>query len=193
MKEIIGEEEQLKLAGILQEKEEGKITLKQTFEQIKELCESIVSRVGYFGIGIVNGKCEANIGTLWRSANIFGAQFIFTIGKRYPKRQQTDTMQTPKHIPLFEYETWEDFKKNVPRDCEVIAVELDKKSKPLYKANHPERAIYLLGAEDKGIPSEILMECKRIIQLPGDFCLNVSVAGSIVMYDRITKLSRLSA
>lgn len=45
MKEIIGEEEQLKLAGILQEKEEGKITLKQTFEQIKELCESIVSRV----------------------------------------------------------------------------------------------------------------------------------------------------
>lgn len=142
---------------------------------------------GYFGIGVINGKCEANIGTLWRSANIMGAQFIFTIGRRYPKKQSTDTMQTPRHIPLFEYETWEDFKKNIPRDCEVIAVELDERSKPIETMKHPERAIYLLGAEDRGIPDIVLQDCKRIIQLPGKHCLNVSVAGSIVMYDRFLK------
>lgn len=34
---------------------------------------------GYFGIGIYNGKNTANIGTLWRSAAILGANFIFTI------------------------------------------------------------------------------------------------------------------
>lgn len=145
---------------------------------------------GYFGIGIINGKCEANIGTLWRSANIMGAQFIFTIGKRYPKKQSTDTMQTPRHIPLFEYETWEDFKKNIPRDCEVIAIELDSRSKPIETMNHPERAIYLLGAEDRGIPIEVLQDCKRIIQLPGEHCLNVSVAGSIIMYDRCLKATK---
>ena len=142
---------------------------------------------GYFGIGIINGKCEANIGTLWRSANIFGAQFIFTIGKRYPKKQSTDTMQTPRHIPLFEYDNWEDFKKGIPRDCEIVAVEIDERSKPIETMKHSERAIYLLGAEDKGIPQEILKECTRIIQLPGEHCLNVSTSGSIIMYDRILK------
>ena len=145
---------------------------------------------GYFGIGIINGKSEVNIGTLWRSANIMGSQFIFTIGHRYPKKQSSDTMQTPRHIPLFEYATWEAFKNNIPRDCEVIAIELDERSKPIETMNHPERAIYLLGAEDKGIPPEILKECKRIIQLPGKHCLNVSVAGSIVMYDRIIKAAK---
>jgi tRNA (guanosine-2'-O-)-methyltransferase len=142
---------------------------------------------GYFGIGIINGKAEVNLGTLWRSSNIMGAQFIFTIGKRYPKKQASDTMKTDKHIPLFEYDTWEDFKNNIPRGCEVVAVELDAKSKPVERMNHPERAIYLLGAEDYGINEDVLNDCDRIIQLPGEHCLNVSVAGSIIMYDRHVK------
>ena len=144
-----------------------------------------VSR-GYFGIGIINGKNEINLGTLWRSANIFGASFIFTIGHRYPQRgQSTDTMKTDRHIPLYEYNSFEDFV--IPRNCELIAIELNKKSKSIINFNHPQRAIYLLGAEDTGIP-KIILNNNRIIQLPGDYCLNVSVAGSIVMYDRISKI-----
>ncbi len=140
---------------------------------------------GYFGIGIINGKSSLNLGTLWRSANIFGASFIFTIGCRYPKRgQSTDTMKTPRHIPLYEYDKFEDFL--IPRDCELISIELSDTSKPIEQFRHPQRSIYLLGAEDTGIPEHILTK-SRIIQLPGDHCLNVSVAGSIVMYDRIAK------
>lgn len=145
-----------------------------------------MSTRGYFGIGIINGKNEINLGTLWRSANIFGAAFIFTIGHRYPKRgQSTDTMKTDRHIPLYEYDSFEDF--SIPRNCELIAIELSDKSKPITKFKHPQRAIYLLGAEDSGIP-ETVLEQSRIIQLPGTHCLNVSVAGSIVMYDRLAKL-----
>jgi len=140
---------------------------------------------GYFGIGIINGKNQINLGTLWRSANIFGASFIFTIGCRYPKRgQATDTMKTPRHIPLYEYDSFEEF--SIPRDCELISIELNVSSKQIIQFKHPQRAIYLLGAEDTGIPDYIL-DKSRIIQLPGDHCLNVSVAGSIVMYDRIAK------
>lgn len=141
---------------------------------------------GYFGIGVFHGKTEENIGTLWRSANIMGADFIFTIGKRY-KKQSSDTMQTPRHIPLFNYESWEDFMKHIPYDCPVVAIELDENSEPIKYFSHPERCIYLLGAEDHGIPKRILDECQEIVQLPGDACMNVSVAGSIVMYDRINK------
>ena len=35
-----------------------------------------MNKRGYFGIGIFHGKTETNIGTLWRSAAILGADNI---------------------------------------------------------------------------------------------------------------------
>lgn len=141
---------------------------------------------GYFGIGIYHTKTETNIGTLWRSASILGADFIFTIGKRY-KRQSSDTMKTPRHIPLFHFTDFDDFRKHVPYDCPVVAIELTENSIPLERYCHRERCIYLLGAEDNGLPENILNKCKETVQLLGDYCMNVSTAGSIVMYDRAVK------
>lgn len=138
-------------------------------------------------MGIFNGKNSQNIGTLWRSAAILGADFIFTIGRRY-KQQASDTTKAPKHIPLFHYTDWEDFKAHVPSDCPVVAIELSERSRPIETYLHPERCIYLLGAEDHGIPTEKLKYCRDVVQIPGDYCYNVSVAGSIVMYDRTVKL-----
>lgn len=141
---------------------------------------------GYFGIGIQNTKTEINVGTLWRSATILGASFIFTIGRRY-KKQASDTMKSWRHIPLFHHETFESFVKSVPYDCQIVGVELDEKSVPVTTFNHPERCIYLLGAEDNGLTRQALDKCHKLVQLPGDFCMNVAVAGSIIMYDRINK------
>ena len=141
---------------------------------------------GYFGIGIYNGKNIQNVGTLWRSAAILGADFIFTIGDRYTK-QCSDTMSTPRHIPLYHYGDGEDFFNHVPCGCKVVAVELCDGSIPLDKYYHGERCIYLLGAEDDGLPPEVLARCDDKVQIYGEYCLNVAVAGSIVMYDRITK------
>lgn len=141
---------------------------------------------GYFGIGIFNGKNSDNIGTLWRSAAILGADFIFTIGKRY-KKQCSDTMKTPRHIPLYAYTDADDFFSHVPYGCPVVAVEMHDESVMLEEYCHRERCIYLLGAEDNGIPESVLYRCKEIVQLTGDTCYNVAVAGSIVMYDRAAK------
>lgn len=145
-----------------------------------------MSKRGYYGIGIYHGKNSENVGTLWRSAKILGADFIFTIGKRYQK-QCTDTPKAPRHIPLYHYDDWDDFFKHVPYDCPVVAVELAENAIPLESYHHRERCIYLLGAEDHGIPPEILNRCKETVQLIGDYCMNVSTAGSIVMYDRAVK------
>ena len=143
---------------------------------------------GYFGIGIYHGKTAENIGTLWRSAMIMGADFIFTIGKRY-QHQCTDTIKAPRHIPLFNFKDWDDMFEHVPYNCPVVAIELSDRSTPIKNYAHRERCIYLLGAEDHGIPPEILDKCQDIVQLPGDYCMNVSTAGSIVMFDRINKFS----
>jgi tRNA G18 (ribose-2'-O)-methylase SpoU len=141
---------------------------------------------GYFGIGVFHSKNSDNVGTLWRSAAIMGASFIFTIGKRY-KKQATDTMKAYRHIPLYNYLDMDDFVKHIPYDCPVVAIEISDKSIYIRNYIHPERCIYLLGAEDYGIPPEVLNKCRDVIQIPGEYCYNVSAAGSIVMYDRMTK------
>lgn len=141
---------------------------------------------GLFGIGIQHTKTEQNVGTLWRSASILGADFIFTVGKRY-KKQASDTMQSWRHIPLFNYETFGEFYKALPYDTRLIGVELDENAVGVQKFVHPERCVYLLGAEDSGLTKEAISKCHGLVQLPGNYCLNVAVAGSLIMYDRILK------
>lgn len=142
---------------------------------------------GYFGIGVYHPKTQENIGTLWRHAKLYGADFIFTIGRRY-KKQASDTSNTSLHIPLYNYTDYQDFKDHLPYNCRVVCVELAESAQSLPDVIHPERAVYLLGAEDKGIPSEIL-KGKRVIQIPAleAQSMNVAVSGTLVMYDRFIK------
>ena len=141
---------------------------------------------GYWGIGCENMKTGMNYGSLHRSAQSFGASFIFLIGKRF-KRQSSDVLNSWKHIPLYEYDSFDDFNKHRPFDCKPIGVEITKNSIPIKEFEHPERAIYLLGAEDSGLTKNAMNKCQNIIQIPGDYCLNVANAGTIVMFDRINK------
>jgi tRNA G18 (ribose-2'-O)-methylase SpoU len=141
---------------------------------------------GYFGIGIYHNKYDENIGTLFRSGLILGASFIFTIGKRYGK-QCTDTPKSWRQIPLYHYKDTEDFLTHIPISTEIVGIEMDDDSIDLKKFEHPHRAIYLLGAEDYGIPEDLLERCDHVVRLYGEYSMNVSVAGSIVMYDRLNK------
>jgi tRNA G18 (ribose-2'-O)-methylase SpoU len=138
---------------------------------------------GYFGIGIYHTKNVLNVGTLWRSAHNFGASFIFTVGMRY-KIQASDTTKAWKTIPLYHLQTIEEALNFMPYDCPLVAVEQSDKSIPLQTFRHPERAVYLLGAEDHGIPLEVLSRCYKTVHIDTPMCINVAVAGSIVMYDR---------
>lgn len=146
----------------------------------------IEDEYGFFGIGILNNTDEINIGTLWRSAFILGASFIFTIGKRY-KQEGSDVTKAWTKIPLYHYQTFEELKENLPFSTQLIAVEMGDEAKPLGEFNHPDRAVYLLGNEISGLSQQIIEQCQSVIKLPGDYSLNVAVSGSIVMYDRINK------
>ena len=77
---------------------------------------------GYFGIGIEHGKDKINLGTLWRSAGLFGAAFIFTIGKRYT-REKSDTYNTSRYVPLFHYASLSEL--ILPEGCPLVGIELD--------------------------------------------------------------------
>ena len=142
--------------------------------------------MSFFGIGIEHTKTHQNVGTLWRSANLLGASFIFTIGRRY-KRQSSDTMQTWKTIPLWHFETVDAMLSHSPFDCLLIGVELDERATPIQSCVHPDRCIYLLGAEDHGLTKATRDRCHRLVQLPGRASMNVASAGTVVLYDRFAK------
>lgn len=141
---------------------------------------------GFFAIGIEHNKCAANIGTLWRSAMSYDAAFVFTVGRRY-QQQSSDTTVTWRHIPLFAFETLDDLIQHLPYSCPLVGVEIGCGAKPIAAYHHRERAAYLLGAEDRGLSADALSRCHELVELPGRFCLNVSVAGSLVMFDRHQK------
>jgi tRNA G18 (ribose-2'-O)-methylase SpoU len=141
---------------------------------------------GYFEIGIVRGKCAPNVGTLWRSAYQLGAAGVFTIGKRYPI-QASDTVKAWKHVPMREFADFDAFLAALPYSCPIVGIEMG--GKPLTSFVHPERATYILGAEDHGISPDILARCHHVVSLPSmrSESYNVAVAGSLVMFDRQNK------
>lgn len=141
---------------------------------------------GFFGIGIQNGKTPENLGVLWRSAQNMGASFIFTIGNRYAK-QACDTHKAVGAMPYFHYKTFEDFYNHLPKGAMLVGVELTETAEPLESFKHPRRCVYLLGAEDHGLSKEAIEKAHFLVKFRSRLSLNVSVAGSIVMYDRSSK------
>ncbi|UKN02103.1 RNA methyltransferase [Paracrocinitomix mangrovi] len=140
----------------------------------------------FFGIGVYQPKTSHNIGTLWRTAYILGAQFIFIVDGKY-QHQASDTMKTWSKIPLYKYDDFDHLYNSLPHSTQLVGVELYENSTPIRNFAHPYRAAYLLGAENNGLPDKVLNRCHQLVQLPGEHSLNVSVSGSIVMFDRLMK------
>jgi tRNA G18 (ribose-2'-O)-methylase SpoU len=137
--------------------------------------------MSYFEIGIYQPRNETNIGTLWRSAYQLGAAGIFVIG-RQPRRQPADTARTMLHIPLRHFLTFEEFLQARPVGAQLVGVEIG--GTPLAGFHHPQQAIYLLGAEDSGLPARILAQCNQVIAVEAvrKSSYNVAVTAAIVMY-----------
>jgi tRNA G18 (ribose-2'-O)-methylase SpoU len=143
---------------------------------------------GFAAIGVWHPKSSANIGTLWRSAHLFDAAIIFTVGARYHK-QASDTTNASRHLPLLHFRDVDDLVDHLPHSCPLVGIELDPCARSLIGYGHPERAAYLLGAEDHGLPQPVIARCHSVIQIPSvrDESMNVAVAGSLVLYDRHVK------
>ncbi|MFD1553899.1 RNA methyltransferase [Putridiphycobacter roseus] len=140
----------------------------------------------FFGIGVYQPKTAHNIGTLWRTAYILGASFIFIIDGKY-NHQGSDTAKAWSKIPFFKYDDFDHFYNSMPHSTQLVDIETGETSLPLNKFTHPPRASYLLGAENNGLPEKIIQRCHHLTRLPGKTSMNVAVSGSIVIYDRVAK------
>ena len=130
-----------------------------------------------------------NAGNLFRSAHAFGAKFLFTVQGSYSNsKAYSDISRSTYQLPFFEYESATEMK--LPKQCQLIAIELVESAVELPTFKHPVQAAYVLGPEKGQLSSEMLDRCNHTIKIPTSFCINVATAGAIVMYDRIVSLGR---
>jgi tRNA G18 (ribose-2'-O)-methylase SpoU len=148
---------------------------------------------GYFGIGVEQISKEYNAGNLIRSAHAFGASFFFTINSELDlhKLRMSDTADSFDHLPYHQYKTIGDME--LPKGCALVGVELIDDSIDLPSFRHPVRAAYVLGPEMGSLSPALVAKCDHVIKIPMKFCVNVGVAGAIVMYDRLLSMGRFSA
>jgi tRNA G18 (ribose-2'-O)-methylase SpoU len=147
---------------------------------------------GFFGIGVQEVSKSGNIGNLIRSAHAFNASFFFTISPDIDIKEArtSDTSDAFDHLPYYEYESVADF--NVPSGCQLIGIELTDEAIELPSFRHPLRAAYVLGPEMGSLSEDLQERCEFIIKIPTKFCINVAVAGALVMYDRKISMGRFA-
>jgi len=146
---------------------------------------------GYFAIGAERISKSLNLGNMMRSAHGFGASFTFTVGATYKALEaQADTSKGTTHMPHYNWRSPNDMM--LPTDCRLVGVELLEEAVDLPSFRHPIRAAYILGPERGSLSREILDKCDYTIRIPSQFCVNVAMAGAIVMYDRVKSTSRFA-
>ncbi len=144
---------------------------------------------GYFGIGVEGLSKPLNAGNLFRSAQAFGASFLFTVGASYAERAGGgDTSHAPGRVPLYAFPDADSMV--LPRGCALVGVELLDEAVVLPSFRHPLRAAYILGPERDSLSEPLLARCAHVVRIPTAFCVNVAMAGAIVMYDRLLTLGR---
>ena len=146
---------------------------------------------GYFGIGVEGISKAMNLGNLMRSAHAFGASFFFTVdARRTLVRPKSDTSRTPEQVPLYNWTHVEAMQ--LPIGCSLVGVELTEDAIDLPSFGHPRRAAYVLGPEGGSLSPEMVSRCEFVVKIPMAFCINVAMAGVVVMYDRMVSLGRFA-
>lgn len=144
---------------------------------------------GYFAIGAERMSKSLNLGNLMRSAHAFGAAFTFTIGASYSALEAiADTSRGSQHLPHYDWKSVDQLV--LPRGCKLVGIELLDDAIELPRFLHPQQAAYVLGPEKGSLSPELLGRCDMTVKIPTRFCVNVAMAGAIVMYDRL--MSRAS-
>ena len=139
---------------------------------------------GFFGIGVEGISKPANLGAVMRTAHAFGASFVFTLGAHHKALSinKTDTSKTINALPHYKWQGVDDMR--LPENCQLVGVELCERAVELPSFRHPLAACYVLGPEKGSLSPEMQNLCTHIVKIPTKFCINVSLAAALTLYDR---------
>ncbi|MBC8339773.1 MAG: RNA methyltransferase [Rhodospirillales bacterium] len=145
---------------------------------------------GYFAIGVEGISKAMNVGSLFRTAHAFDASFVFTVAANYSRGEggKSDTSDAPGHVPFYSFPDIASM--TLPKGCSLVGVELTDDAVELPSFRHPAQAAYVMGPERGSLSPEMTKKCEFVVKIPTRFCVNVGVAGAIIMYDRVVSLGQ---
>jgi tRNA(Leu) C34 or U34 (ribose-2'-O)-methylase TrmL len=145
-------------------------------------------------VALVDPKFPHNVGAAVRAASCYGigqvwfsgdrVQLVGARGYRLPREERMRGYQEVelRHSDAF-FEAFD-------RDVVPVAVEVRPGSESLIDFEHPERALYVFGAEDGTLGKAVLRHCHRFVIIPTRHCTNLSAAVYTALYDRHAKRVR---
>jgi len=139
---------------------------------------------GYFAVGAEGISKPMNLGAILRTGHAFGASFAFTVDATHKALDvfRSDTAKSVSHLPFYEWPDVSDMA--LPENCQLVGVELTDDAIDLPTFKHPLCAAYVFGREWGSLSEDMQSRCDHIIKIPTKFCVNVSVACAITLYDR---------
>jgi tRNA G18 (ribose-2'-O)-methylase SpoU len=139
---------------------------------------------GFFAVGAEGISKPMNLGNLVRSAHAFGASFVFLVRAEYSLRESiSDTSKAELQLPVYDYPDVDALR--LPRGCQLVGVELVEDAVQLPSFRHPQNAAYVFGPERGSLSPAMQARCDHLVRIPTRFCINLAVAGAVVMYDRM--------
>ena len=143
-----------------------------------------MNRRGYFGIGSEGISKAQNLGAVMRTAHAFGASFVFTVDAHHKTRSinSTDTSKSLSHLPYYDWAQQSDMR--LPEGCPLVGIELTDDSVELPSFRHPLSCAYILGPEKGSLSPQMTALCTHVVKIPTKFCINVSLAAALTLYDR---------
>lgn len=146
-----------------------------------------------FAIAAWDISKEHNVGSLVRTAHAAAASELVLVGEREWNVEAARTAEL--YTSIVQLTGVDEFLDHLAaRRWNLVAVELHERSVNLFEARYPDRPCFLLGAELGGVPEELVDAATMVVQIPQWGLvpsLNLAVAGSIVLYDYLTKLHRV--
>ncbi|HEX8305735.1 MAG TPA: RNA methyltransferase [Jatrophihabitans sp.] len=137
-----------------------------------------------FVVAIENWQHDANIGTVVRTANAFGAREVLIIGrKRWNRRgaMVTDRYQHLRHLRSIADLT--DWAAGAGRP--IVAIDNTPGARPIETAELPRNALFLFGQEGPGLTAEAQASAAMtlsIAQFGSTRSINAGVAAGIAMH-----------
>lgn len=143
---------------------------------------------GYFGVGAEGISKPMNLGAILRTAHAFGGSFAFSINAHHKAHRifHADTSKSFTHVPYYNWETLDDMV--LPAKCQLVGIELTDDAVDLPSFRHPACAAYVFGPERGSLSEPLQARCHHIVKIPTKFCVNVSVACAVTLYDRTVSM-----
>ena len=136
------------------------------------------------GLALCHGRLDVNIGVAVRSAEAAGISHVFVVGDRPLMKT---AMRGTDHVLSIHMVSDGPTLVRTARTLgfQLVAVQQTPDSQPYHTAVYPPRPLFLMGAEDMGLPNSLRQAADLAVEIPmfGEIdSLNVATAATTVMF-----------